>query len=70
MKKYTYQIEVTVYGESDEDARDIFCCNPDCWDFDESELVLLRVEDPDLEPDVPMDLEPDVPMNSEPDEAL
>lgn len=68
MKKYTYQIEVTVYGESDEDARECFCSESGCWEFDESELTLISVED--LYHHDPVNSEPDVPMNSEPDEAL
>lgn len=55
MKKFTFELEVTVYADTEDEAREIFCDDPGAWEFEEEELLCTSVEDLDVVVEPPSD---------------
>jgi len=55
MKKFTFELEVTVYADTEDDARELFCDDPGSWEFEERELLCIAVEDLDVVVEPPSD---------------
>ena len=55
MKKFTFELEVTVYADTEEGARELFCDDPGSWEFDEDDLLCTSVEDLDIVVEPPSD---------------
>ena len=45
MKKFTFELQVTVYADTEDEAREIFCDDPGAWESEEGELLCVAVED-------------------------
>ncbi len=55
MKQFVFQLNVTVYAETEDDAREVFCDDPQAWDIDEDDLLCISVEDVDITVELPSD---------------
>ena len=48
MKKFIFELEVTVYADTEDEARELFCDDSGSWEFDEDDLLCIAVEDLDV----------------------
>ena len=55
MKKFTFGLQVRVYADTEEGARELFCDDPGSWEFDEDDLLCIAVEDLDVVVEPPSD---------------
>ncbi len=48
MKEFRFNLQVTVYAETEQDARDTFCDDPGAWEIDEDDLTCVYIEDANI----------------------
>ncbi len=55
MKKFTFELQVRVYADTEDEARELFCDDSGSWEFEEEELLCTSVEDLDTVVEPPSD---------------